>query len=142
LIGALGAIHWWATKIGRAPANDKLGLLAPVVLLVGTVLTITPDFIAGIAGKGVETAADYTGGIEGLNVVGAIGVAVVAIGLFVAIVGLLPLLRSPDEDVAADPWGGQTLEWLTASPPPLGNFEGELASVTSAEPLIDLREEK
>ena len=46
------------------------------------------------------------------------------------------------DDVPADPWGGQTLEWLTASPPSLANFDGSLAVVTSAEPLIDLREEK
>ena len=48
---------------------------------------------------------------------------------------MLPAIRKAD-DVPADPWGGQTLEWATTSPPPLGNFD-ELPVVTSAEPLLD-----
>ena len=39
--------------------------------------------------------------------------------------------RSP-----ADPWGGHTLEWATASPPPSANFD-EMPTVRSAEPLLD-----
>jgi heme/copper-type cytochrome/quinol oxidase subunit 1 len=38
-----------------------------------------------------------------------------------------------------DPWEGQTLEWATESPPPVGNF-GELPTIVSPEPLLDLRE--
>ena len=36
-------------------------------------------------------------------------------------------------------WDGLTLEWATTSPPPIANF-GELAEVTSPEPLLDWRE--
>jgi heme/copper-type cytochrome/quinol oxidase subunit 1 len=113
------------------------------VLLAGAVLVVLPDLISGIAGSGQELFADYTGGIEGLNVVVAIGVGVVALGTLAALASLLPLLSAPEgTEVPADPWEGQSLEWLTASPPPLENFDGELAVVTSAEPLYDLREEK
>jgi cytochrome c oxidase subunit 1 len=38
-----------------------------------------------------------------------------------------------------DPWGGQTLEWATTSPPPRLNFAGPLPPIRSAEPLLDLR---
>ena len=89
-----------------------------------------------------ELVADYTGGIEGLNIVAAIGYVLVGLGALVGLVSLAPLVRTPEGDVPADPWEGQSLEWLTTSPPPLENFEGELAPVTSAEPLYDLREEK
>jgi heme/copper-type cytochrome/quinol oxidase subunit 1 len=142
LIAALGGMHWWATKVGRGPANEKLGMLAPLVLLIGTIVTVIPDLVSGIIGEGVETNGDYTGGVQGLNVVSAIGVGLVALGLLIAVVSLLPLRKRPEGEVEADPWGGQTLEWLTASPPSAGNFDAELAPVTSAEPLIDLREEK
>jgi cytochrome c oxidase subunit 1 len=143
LIGGLGGATWWATKVGRRPADAKLGMLAPLVLLAGAVLVVLPDLISGIAGSGQELFADYTGGIEGLNIVVAIGVGVVALGTLAAIASLLPLLSAPEgTEVAADPWEGQTLEWLTASPPPLENFDADLAVVTSAEPLYDLREEK
>lgn len=142
VIGSLGAVHWWASKVGRQPAGEGLGKLAPLVLLVGSATVVLPDLISGLAGEGLELAPDYTGGIPALNVVAAIGVAVVALGLAIAVISLLPLLKRPEGEVAADPWGGQTLEWRTASPPTLANFDDELAVVTSAEPLIDLREEK
>ena len=37
-----------------------------------------------------------------------------------------------------DPWNGHTLEWTTASPPPVGNF-AELPEITSEAPLYDAR---
>ena len=46
-----------------------------------------------------------------------------------------------DDDVPADPWGGQTLEWATSSPPPLGQLRRACPVVTSAAPLLDQREE-
>jgi len=39
-----------------------------------------------------------------------------------------------------DPWGGQTLEWATSSPPPPENFTAPLPPVRSFAPLQDLRE--
>ncbi len=140
LIASFGGIHWWATKVGRQPATESLGRLAPLVLLVGSAAIVIPDLVSGLAGDGAETRLDWSGGIAGLNVVVAIGTAVLALGLLIAVVSFLPLLKA-GTDVASDPWGGQTLEWLTASPPPLANFGEALPVVTSAEPLVDLREE-
>ena len=39
-----------------------------------------------------------------------------------------------------DPWGGQTLEWATTSPPPVDNF-ATTPTVMSPEPLLDLEAE-
>ena len=141
ITAALGGVHWWATKIGRQPANDNLGKLGALLLFLGAVAASVPDLVSGLVGEGLETAADWTGGIEALNVVVLIGTLVVALGLLVALVSLLPLLKGADQ-APRDPWDGQTLEWLTASPPPIGNFDAPLPVVTSAEPLVDLREEK
>jgi cytochrome c oxidase subunit I+III len=141
VIASLGGVHWWATKIGRRPANEKLGLLAPLVLLVGAAAAVIPDLAAGLAGEGRELYADYTGGIEGLNVVAAGGFGIVALGVLIAVLSFLPLFKRSDDEVPADPWGGSSLEWLAPSPPPLNNFPADLPVVTSAEPLIDLREE-
>lgn len=140
VVASLGGVHWWATKVLRQPATEGLGFLAPLLLLVGGLATVIPDLVSGIAGEDGELAPDYTGGIKGLNVVVAIGIVVVVLGLVVAIVSYLPGLKR-GTDVPADPWEGQTLEWATASPPSLANFDGELPTVASAEPLTDLREE-
>lgn len=141
VIASIGGLHWWATKVGHRPANEALGRLAPLVLLMGAAAVVIPDLVSGLAGTDAEKRLDWTGGIEGLNVVVAIGTLVVALGLAAAVVSLLPLLRATDDVVDADPWEGQSLEWLTPSPPPLANFVAELPVVTSAEPLVDQREE-
>ena len=70
-----------------------------------------------------------------------VGTVIVLLGLVLAVVSLLPVGRKGTQ-APRDPWDGQTLEWLTASPPPIGNFDSALPVVKSAEPLIDLREEK
>jgi heme/copper-type cytochrome/quinol oxidase subunit 1 len=135
VIAGLGGVHWWATKVGRTPANEKLGMLAPLVLLIGSALTVIPDLVAGITGDELQRNADWTGGYAGTNAAAAAGIALVALGVLIAVVSLLPLLKRDD------PWDGLTLEWLAPSPPPLENFVGDLRAVTSAEPLLDLREE-
>lgn len=141
VIASLGGVHWWATKVGRQAASEGLGMLAPLVLLLGAAVTVIPDLVSGVTGKGLELNGDFTGGIGGLNAVVAGGIGIVALGVLLAAISFIPLLRKAD-DVPADPWDGSTLEWLAPSPPPLGNFVDDLAVVTSAEPLIDLREEK
>ena len=140
VIASLGGVHWWATKIGRQPAKEGLGRLAPLVLLIGAAAVVIPDLVSSLAGDATEKHLDWTGGISGLNVLSAIGVAIVALGILLAVVSMLSLLRAAD-DVPIDPWGGQSLEWLAPSPPPLANFAAELPVVTTAEPLLDLREE-
>src|ERR1044072_7741207 len=49
--------------------------------------------------------------------------------------GETPLGPAPAENAR---WGGDTLEWYTASPPPPDNFD-RLPPITSARPLRDLR---
>ncbi len=144
IIAGLGGAHWWAVKVGRQPATEALGLVAPLVLLLGSALVVIPHYASGIAGNDTELRPDWTGGIEALNWVVTIGWVVVLLGLVAAVVSLLPLARTPDADteIALDPWEGQSLEWLAPSPPPLANFDADLPAVTSAEPLVDLREEK
>lgn len=141
LIGALGGLHWWATKILGKQTAAGPAMLGAVLLLVGTVVEVVPDLVSGLAGKHAELNPDYTGGIKGMNVVVVIGVAVVALGALSSIAAVLPALKRSDDEVPADPWEGSTLEWLAPSPPPLGNFVADLPVVASGEPLIDLREE-
>jgi heme/copper-type cytochrome/quinol oxidase subunit 1 len=141
VIAGLGGVHWWATKVGRQPANEKLGMLAPLVLLLGAALTVIPDLVAGVTGDELQRNADFTGGYAGGNAAVAAGIGLVALGVLIAVLSFLPLLKRR-EDAPTDPWDGLTLEWLAPTPPPLDNFVGDLPVVTSAEPLIDLREEK
>ena len=141
VVASLGGIHWWATKVGRRPATEGTGLIAALLLLVGSATVVIADLVVGIVGEGGELAPDWTGGITAFSVISTIGVIILAGGLAAAGVSQLPILKA-DDDVPADPWEGQTLEWLAPSPPPVDNFVVPLPAVTSAEPLVDQREEK
>lgn len=132
LIGAVGALYHWGTKIVGRVLPEAAGRLAPVILLVGGVIAAGADAVSGVAGDGDEART----GIGALNVVSTLGIVVVLLGLLVAAAGLVGRRAG---DVPDDPWDGGTLEWATASPPVAENF-ATLPMVTSAEPLLDERE--
>jgi heme/copper-type cytochrome/quinol oxidase subunit 1 len=59
--------------------------------------------------------------------------------MVIVALGFVGLLLRPSRDAAGDdPWGGQTLEWLTTSPAPPHNFN-EVPTVMSPEPVLDVR---
>ena len=63
----------------------------------------------------------------------------VGLGLLVLVLDLVgSVLARRGRTAGADPWGGQTLEWATTSPPPLHNFDA-LPEIRSDTPLRDLR---
>ncbi len=139
VIGALGGLHHWATKIVGRPLSEPVGYLAALALLGGTVLTCFPDLISGAFGN----RTDKVKGIEALNAIAAIGTAVVILGALLAVANVLAGLRrrsGKDDEGEPDPWvGGLTLEWATKSPPPPDNFDVVLPEVTSEAPLLDAR---
>ncbi len=141
IIAGLGGLHWWATKVFGRPAKESAGRLAPLMLLLGAAAIVIPDLVSGLFGEGAEVTPDWTGGMKAMNVIIVIGAVMFGLGMLLAIAGVLTHDGEDGDDVPADPWGGQTLEWLTASPPSLANFDEPLAAVTSAEPAYDLREE-
>jgi heme/copper-type cytochrome/quinol oxidase subunit 1 len=63
---------------------------------------------------------------------------VIALGAVGALATLLNAMRTGGAGTADDPWGGQTLEWSTVTPPPPGNFAEAPALVTSEAPLLDV----
>ena len=78
-------------------------------------------------------------GVEVLNLLSLVGSIGVFAGFGLVLLSLAGafVFSSADPDIDdRNPWGGHTLEWLTASPPEPGNFEGPLV-VTSEAPLLD-----
>jgi cytochrome c oxidase subunit 1 len=102
-----------------------------------TNLTFFPMFFLGYEGM-PRRVANYEPGLGDLNLLSSIGAGVIAIGVLLVLANFVVSLRRrvPAGD---DPWGAQTLEWWTTSPPPRDNF-ASLPEITSYAPLLDRRE--
>ena len=147
-LAAIGGAHYWATKLFGRQLREGLGLLTAVVLLVGTVVLALPDVVSGALDqlRAIDQyflqsqAALIRDNVETMNLISFVGGIVVVLGVLLFLLNVVTsFLGRRDPDLPGDPWGGQTLEWATASPPPIGNFT-EAPVVTSAEPLLDVEE--
>jgi cytochrome c oxidase subunit I len=140
-IALLGAITWWAPKLAGRSLSEGLQKLIALGLLAGTVLLSLPDVISGLLGQGARLSGSLTGSntdaVEVLNVVAAIGGALLVVAIVAQVIAVLAALGRSDAP-GDDPWQGHTLEWATTSPPASGNF-GALPEVSSEAPLYDAR---
>jgi cytochrome c oxidase subunit 1 len=71
------------------------------------------------------------------NLISTIGAFILAVGVVLTLLNVLWSLRHGPR-AGPDPWQGNTLEWLTPSPPPPHNFD-VIPVVRSVEPMRDLR---
>lgn len=136
IAAASAALFHWASKIAGANALNAMGMVAAVLVGLGSAAIAVADVIAAITGSDHQ----HQFGSTPLNTLAVIGWAAVAGTVFLTIIALVVALKryiDSDVDTEADPWGvGQTLEWATASPPLYEDFL-EIPPVTSASPLLD-----
>lgn len=128
--GAAAGIVYWAPKIWGHRSSDGLAKLAAPLFLVAGLLAAVPQLILGLSER-IDSVADSA---DALNTATAAGDAVGFIAIL--LVGMVVLSSLRGSAAGDDPWEGQTLEWSIPSPPPRGNF-GEIALVTSPEPVLD-----
>jgi len=130
-----GIFYWWPKITGRT-INEKAGKWSFVVVFVGFNLTFFPMHISGLEGmpRRIYTYGADTGWTV-WNVLSTAGSYLLGAG-FVITAGVLieSLLR--DRWAPDDPWGSNTLEWATASPPEDYNFP-VIPTVHSLNPLWD-----
>jgi cytochrome c oxidase subunit 1 len=138
VFGLFAAIYYWFPKVTGRLLGESLGRWHALLMFVGALLTFIPMFFLGYEGM-PRQVADYAGfrGWDALNVVATVGAWTIFASLVLFLVNLFRSLRL-GERAGPDPWEGQTLEWLTSSPPPRHNFSG-LVPVRSYSPLLDLR---
>ena len=137
--GLFAGLYYWFPKFTGRLLGEGLGKTHFWLMAIGTNLTFFPMFFVGEDGM-LRRVADYTpaDGWQTLNTLETVGSWVLALSILVFLVNFaLAFLRYPD--AGPDPWGAQTLEWATGSPPPRLNFDGPLPPVRSAQPLMDLR---
>jgi cytochrome c oxidase subunit 1/cytochrome c oxidase subunit I+III len=130
-----GLYHWGPKMLGRM-LDERWGVWSFWLMFVGFNLAFFPMHILGLEGmpRRVYTYQPNLGW-EVNNLISTIGVFVLALGILVTFVNWFWSKRF-GEAAGNDPWGGETLEWATTSPPPEYNFE-TIPTVRSREPMWD-----
>jgi heme/copper-type cytochrome/quinol oxidase subunit 1 len=140
VLGGFAALHYWFPKMTGRTMGETMARFSFWAIILGLVLGFVPLFIAGSdKGQVVDAYKYFSGsGLTGYNVIATIGVAILFVGLLLTILNAI-FSRSNGAAAGHDPWGGDTLEWFTLSPPEPHNFD-VLPDVRSARPLRDIRE--
>jgi cytochrome c oxidase subunit I+III len=111
-------VYYWFPKFTGKMLSERLGRWNFWLLFVGTNVTFFPMHIVGLMGmpRRVYTYSDDLGwGIY--NLISTIGVLTMIVpGIAVFIWNVVRSLRR-GEPAGNNPWGGDTLEWATTSPP-------------------------
>jgi cytochrome c oxidase subunit 1 len=130
----LGAFTYWYPKASGRMMSEFWGKVSFWLIVGGFNLGFFPMHILGLQGmpRRIYTYAESSGWGP-LNMVATIGAAIAVAGGLVFIANAF-LSYYRGRPAGADPWGGSTLEWATASPPPAHNFEATPA-IDSLTPL-------
>jgi cytochrome c oxidase subunit I len=120
VIAMLGGLHhWWPKMTGRM-YNENLGRIACALVFWGFNQTFFTQFIMGSLGM-PRRYYDYVPEFEVFHKISTIGSLILAAAFFLTLFYLVhSLFRGAV--APANPWGGATLEWQCASPPPHDNF--------------------
>jgi cytochrome c oxidase subunit 1 len=139
--GTFAGFYFWFPKATGRILDERLGKLHFWLWMVGFTLTFLPQYQLGASGM-PRRIADYGAhtGWADLNLVSTLGSLLLGVGTVVFLVAVLAALRRP-ADAPDDPWGGNSLEWATTSPPPHGNFRW-MPPIRSERPVHDWRVER
>lgn len=135
-----GMTYWWPKMFGFK-LDEKWGKRSFYFWISGFFVAFTPLYILGFLG--MTRRMNYYE-----NPVWQFWLTVAAFGAFLILLGIACQFmmfyvsfknRKALRDHTGDPWDGRTLEWATASPPPVYNF-AQVPVIRDIDALTDLKE--
>ncbi len=140
LFGAFAGVTYWFPKAFGFKLQEGWGKASFWFAFVGFYVTFVPLYVAGLLGM-TRRLQHYDFDLwRPWMLIAAFGVIILFLGVVCQVMHLIVSIRHRDElrDVTGDPWNGRSLEWATASPPPVFNF-AVLPNVQGAEPYWDIK---
>jgi cytochrome c oxidase subunit I+III len=132
----LGGVHYWFPKLTGRLYSERVGQASFWLTFAGTIITFLPMHVVGLLGMPRRNYTYPPGlGWSGLNLAETLGSYLLAAGLLLMTANLV-ISRFRGAPSGDDPWGGDTLEWATTSPPPAYNF-AVIPTVTSPYAMWD-----
>jgi cytochrome c oxidase subunit I+III len=128
------AFYYWFPKFTGRMLSEGLGKLNFWLLFVGFNVTFFPMHQLGLNGMPRRVYTYLPGmGWGNLNLVATAGGVVMTLGVLTFLINVF-ISRRGGRVAGDNPWGADTLEWGTSSPPPSYNFQ-RLPIVQGREPL-------
>jgi cytochrome c oxidase subunit I len=128
VFGIYAAIYHWFPKITGRLYYEGLGKVHFVLTLLGTALTFIPMHPAGLMGM-PRRVASYDPEFAFWNVIASLGGFLLGISTLPFILNMVSSWVQGEKS-GNNPWRAIGLEWLTASPPSVENFE-KIPTVTA-----------
>jgi cytochrome c oxidase subunit I+III len=131
-----GALYYWLPKMIGKQLSEKLGKWSFWTMFTGFNICFFPMHIMGVLGQPRRTYTYPAGlGWTGPNLISTTGSFLLALGILLTFWAWYRASRH-GTPAPNDPWGGDTLEWATSSPPPEYNFTA-IPTIRSLEPTWD-----
>ncbi len=122
------SIYHWYPKFTGKMLNENLGRLHFTLTFIGFNLCFAPQHWLGLNGM-PRRVAEYDPQFTLINQLSSVGALIMALSTIPFIWNII--YSSFKGEVSGDnPWNALTAEWLTTSPPPVENWEGEAPLVT------------
>ena len=120
MFALIGGIYHWFPKMFGKTYNERVGQIAGIGLFIAFNLTFFVQFVAGAHGM-PRRYASYLPDYQVYHIISTIGAYFIGVCLLTVLGNWLWALVY-GKPAAANPWGSNTLEWRTSSPPPHDNF--------------------
>ena len=120
VIAMLGGLHYWWPKMTGRMYNEFWGRIGCLLVFWGFNQTFFTQFVMGAHGM-PRRYYTYAPEYQSWHIASTIGSYILALGFVLTAIYLLHSIFRGRE-APANPWGGATLEWKCASPPPHDNF--------------------
>jgi cytochrome c oxidase subunit 1 len=118
-----GAIYYWFPKFTGRLMSERLGKWNFWLFFIGFNVTFFPMHMLGLYGmpRRVYTYPAEMGWGT-LNLIATLGAVTIAVSMLLFLINAVRSYRS-GAIAENNPWGGASLEWAMASPPPPHNFD-------------------
>src|SRR5215468_10859204 len=124
LFGAFAGYTYWFPKAFGFRLEESWGKAAFWLWFVGFYVAFVPLYAVGLLGMTRRMQHYDVPEWRPWLIVAGVGAMLILIAIVCQVVQLVVSIRRREElrDRTGDPWDGRSLEWATASPPPVFNF--------------------